>query len=330
MKKLVMAIAIVVALGAIGFYSWNSLGGDFSSSPDDLLERMQKNMANVDSLYFTGSISLEGKLGTGFIPKSDFLPTEDDIGTEKEGQVMIDMTGVFGIEDEDAKGMMDIAIGYQSDDTSGDGILSMRMIGEESYMKVDSMDIPVGEDMQPMMDALLQVVKGRWIDTSITRYDEDVDVVDETQDTASDTEFDVLFTQLSLLEDMRRVGIEDIRGVKTIHMTAKIDRRDMKENKSYMNSVLDTLDGMDIDMWIGSKDALLYKIDMSGPVINTEHVTEGKVDFTMEMYDYHKKIMVEKPSEPILFDELIGQVIGVMMVNMVDDIDTNIMMETES
>lgn len=336
MKKLVMAIVIIVALGAIGWYGWNTMGGSLSQSPEELLATMQQNMMDVESAHFTGSLNFEGQYMSDLIPTSEFLPMDGATDkTVQEGVFMVDMTGAFAREgEEDYRGYTEAAIGYEMDGQTGSIALSMRGIDGMSYLQVGQLDIPVEGETAQMLDMVSGVVTGKWIS---------LPEAEEGEDTTTDVDEQIkeLFYQLEFLTNLEIEGTERIRGNKTMHITGKLNREDVRvfmiesrelsddtmteEERADLDASLDILEGMDIALWVGASDALLYKLQFGGPVVSEAEGVDGTFNLMLEMYDYGSDVEVVVPDGAMTFEQVVGQVMGAMMFGMMGDMDLDMM-----
>ncbi len=328
-----MAIVIIVALGAIGWYGWNNMGGSLSQSPEDMLATMQQNMMEVESAHFTGSVNFTGKYKSDLVPTSEFLPMDGaQDATMKEGMLSVDMTGAFANVEEDYEGYIDFVIGYEAEGETGNIALAMRTVDEMSYIKLGALDIPMGDDSAQMVEIISGIVSEKWVSLPAAEDGKEspVEVNEKMEE---------LIKQLSFLKDMDVVGTERIHGEKTAHITAKVHREDMRtfmmasreddpmtaEEKADMESLLDVMEGMDIELWIGVSDSLLYKVQLAGPVVDAEQGVDGNINIMLEMYDYDKDVEVVAPEGAMTFEQVVGQVMGAMMFGMMGTDGMNMM-----
>lgn len=323
-----MPILIILAGSAIGWYVWSTIGGNLAQSPEDLVNSMQQNMIDVESAYFTSSLSFEGLYDSSSVPNWEILLADATNENKKqEGVFMADMSGAFTQDiNGDYKGYVDMVIGYEVDKNMGSVAFSIRALNKSSYIQLNKLNIPMEGDNAQMLDIVSDIVIGKWTVLAEKETNESMNI---------DEEIKGLIGQRTFLKDLKKEATEKLRDEKTIHISAKINRDDVRtfviesrdlsdsvmtiEEKNDMERVLDRFEDLDINIWIGISDKLLYKIQVEGPVIDEEYGIDGNFNIMFEMYDFGKAIQVDVPQEMLTFDQLVEQVMGAVMFGMMGE-----------
>ncbi|MBT3538527.1 hypothetical protein HOF40_02510 [Candidatus Parcubacteria bacterium] len=330
MKKLIVSLAIVVAVVAGGWFVLNNMQGG-GVSPEALLEKMQENMADVNSAKINMLVNLEGEFASDLIPIGDvagMLGGGDTVAEAKTGKLVFEMNGAMERKEEDKSPIstLDIKVDYESGENVGSLQAAIRALEKATYFKLSEINLEVPEDMKVMVNAVKGAVSDKWIKNEKKDESEDVDMEDglEKEMTPGEEIENILEdTPLFLFE--KEISGETIHGTRTSHISAKFNPEAlnaiMLENKEFADDeakaktekMIEQVAGLDIGLWIGKKDALLYKLDVRGPIVSEEEGVDGMVNASMELYDHNKSVEVEEPETFSTVEEVMQQVMGAVL-----------------
>ncbi|PLX28747.1 hypothetical protein C0581_01130 [Candidatus Parcubacteria bacterium] len=330
MKKLIVSLAIVVAVAAGGWFVLNNMqsGG---GSPEALLENMQEKMSDVNSAKINMLVNLEGEFAGDLIPAGEvmgMLGGGETTSEAKEGKLVFEMSGAVERKEEGEYpvGSLDISLDYESGEDVGSLQTAIRMLEKATYFKTSEINVEVPGDMKVMVDAVKGALSDKWVKNEREEVLDEVEVEGSMEkEMTPGEEIENILEDKPLFLFGKEISSEKIHGVRTSHISAKLNPEAlnaiMLENKEFVDDaaksktekMIEQLVSLDIGLWIGKSDALLYKLDVNGPIVSEAEGIDGMVNASMELYDHNKSVEVEEPETSVTVEEVMQQVMGAVL-----------------
>lgn len=331
MKKiLLLLVAVVVVLGGTVYLV--STGGR-SSSAEDIIIDMQVAMAGLDSVKFKGTLEVEGKTGQEIPGTASLAPfMGEDSGAENkitEGTVTINFDGAFNeFKSTEKQGEVGLNVGFDTGKGPGEVGLRVRMIGEEGkYVQLSMLELPESEDIATL-DLIGQQLVDEWIE--IKPKPEEEAIENEEVNEKKVGEYKKLLKKAKLL-DVLEQGSDQLEGVSAslikISAQPNIDNiRDFAlqvyeyehdgtqmpfEDQDEMNAWLYSIKDLTGTIWVGEKDDLLYRVEITGPFVYLDD-SSGTLDLAFDLYDHDKPAKITAPEKVLTQEELTAKIMGAM------------------
>ncbi len=319
--RAMMLLAVVVVIGG---------GCKGKQSPKAVVENTHEAMSQIESLSYTAHIHLEGK---GFSINSSLEQSlSGEEGNAEEGAVDIQLSGqtaVNGFENAHSSFSMRIS----SPDSPERVTLDMRQIENNIFVKISELSGIDGMD-----DAMTSLFTGRWI--AMPQQGElegmfGADMMDEnTEDEltpAQEQELKKLVEETEFFSIVEDRGTADVNGAKTTHYVVTMNRSEVErfvdeaakitedpmtaDEQAEFERILHDVEGKEAELWIGNRDSRIYRfVAMDLPIRNEDGTTDGTADITVNITDYNQDISVEAPEDAMSVMELVGSMMGGMMM----------------
>ncbi len=312
-KKIFFLFVSVLLIGA----SCNP----FADSPEENLTQMRKNMAEVKTLKYKATASVEqtskqegsaqDKQGLSKLMGS--ASTFDNFDLTLSGQ-----TAVNGYVNPNSK--MDISVNPAGSDQKVN--LNLRQIGDKSYIKLGSLGPLQSSPIAAMFGSM---IVGKWLelpqqmDTEQKEQQEDELTEQQRQQVKN------LVKNTSFLKFVEDMGTEQVNGTETMHYKVELKPEEIKKFNNKLEEItgekqedeesfrknLEKLKGKQWDVWIGADDKMLYKLKVKNlPSIDDKGQKKAEIDLTTTFSDFNSEINVEKPENVQSIKDLMGGMLG--------------------
>ena len=321
--KIVAGVVLVGLIGtaiALDAKIWDPSWNPFRENAEKNVEKMIDRMMEVKTMHSDMEVGIEAideSIG-GDSFKLTFASKGDSDGTDAENpKSNSDFNVVIATEG------MEFNVSGQA-----------KSLTNESYLKLDTIPmIPEFDDVLMMFGINIDEVKGRWIkleqedSSQMGDIDELMELSENFQEKIEEIikEENVYYVKQTLdsekiggqnmyhyilspnKEAIKKIALEYIETIVGLEqgMMSTQERQEFEEG---MNEFLEKAGDIDIELWIGKRDSLLYRVKFEKE-INAEIIDEdaqGKliVKFDMNMSDFNKPVMIEVPTDFIEFNDL--------------------------
>ncbi|MBT4722239.1 hypothetical protein HN958_02750 [Candidatus Falkowbacteria bacterium] len=274
------------------------LSGCIKKSPEKVVKLMFSKLSEVQSYSLDAEVNLDGKFTD--------VTSMNLLGQKKPGSIEINVSGNFdSSKDEnmvyDVTADIDLKIDGKDDNING----NVRFVDDNFFVKLNNVPDAEGTSFDNL--------KGTWYKfdlnalTSMAPEQSDEDV-----DKAKLKKMKKLLKDVDFIDIVKNHGVEDVNGHSTYHYTVKINEDEMEDFfvKSYkimeeeemgeleLTQLQDNLERwseIDLDVWIGKSDYLLYKINAGGSMVSIDGTM--KVELTAEIDNYNETVEIEAPSD---------------------------------
>jgi len=323
--KLFMVLIIVIVLGGVGLYvggqyinlPWNP----FWPNPETVINKMLTNMKDVKSSHMV----LQGEVD---ITDADKTSIGKLSLTLNGGGDMIDANNIKG----DYAFSISILTPIYPDDALSANI-NIVNIDNKSYLKINNIIIPdsvFGSDILSVM--------GQWMEIDETSLAtllqaqgeqipiQSIDILQNNNQEPIKKIQDLLLVE-NILSVNKQLGDEAISGQNTYHYLLTISKDKLKDlfakitalqssNGAESNPLItgmmgvfaDTIGDIDLEMWIGKKDSMLYQVKFDKS-IELSKVYPGlsviKIKATTINSDFNKPVTVVAPEGSQKIEEII-------------------------
>ncbi len=335
--KLFIVLIIVVLLGGAGYF----VGGQylnlpysdlfsniFAPKPETVISKMMTNMSDVKTIQsnIQGSINItdkqsvsQGKALIGIDSKND---------TTNANSPKTDAT-------------LTIQITLPGSTSSMSANINIISINNKFYIKINDLTLPA-EASYPRLD--ISQIKGRFFEVdqnSINQLSQSEGTgIDITQ--VNNLELGKKIQDLLLAKDMftvsKQLNSQVVSGQNTYHYLANISKDKIKDliNKiitsqtqdsgtdnsnflimsmaqSYVNSFVDTIGDVNVELWIGKSDYMLYgfkiekSVDLSKTYPETDRTITVKIDIANS--NFGKAVSVQAPTSVEKIEDVLSLLI---------------------
>jgi len=347
--KLLIVLIILVALGGVGWFFKDQVMGFvsnislFGPSSDKVLQNMLANLKDVKSSHSLTQINVEVKDDSDAAVGSLSLETEGD-GDVTDPQNPI---GNYNVT-------INLDLSSAPTPSQISAKISMIGIGTTSYAKIENLQIPTeylnGFDVsnilgvwfkidQNSLNAISQVESGSVNPVNLSQTNNQ----ELTQKVR-----DLLLSENMLAVD-KELSDETINGQATYHYLVKITKDKLKDfltkfidlsmqeaakaqgstepdsntlisgmMSGFVSPIIDAFGDLDMDMWIGKKDFMLYQVkidksvDLSGLVPNINNKLAIKL--TTNSSDFNKAVLVQAPENPQNLEDIVIPLLKVQKI----------------
>jgi len=313
--KILMVLIIIVVLSGAGLFiagqyfnfSWNPFS---KPSPEIVISNMFANMKNVKSSHTTTQVEIvatdnDSKISLGKLA----------FNTNSEADII-------NINDPKVGGNFTINLTLPgSVSPIASSIVSTAVIDNAFYFKINNIIVPdtfsyPGLDLSGLD---ISKIKGNWFKVdrdSIKALCGQIGVADITQIDISDlaNKIQDLLSTENILSVDKQLKDEVISGQDTYHYLLTISKeklkgladktialgiKDVAKAQAFANTFVDTMGDVNIEMWIGKKDFMLYKFGIN-KVIDSNKIYSGtnmqlEIKFNMANSNFNKPISVQSP-----------------------------------
>jgi len=330
--KLIIALVIIFALGTAGLYvvaqyvnlPWNP----FWPNPEKVMNKMIENMKNVKSSHTALQLELSAAEQGKFLLTIDGDSDMTDTNNPK-------MNFTFTVNGT-TEGVTDPVVSVDA---------SVIVINKISYFKINSINMPGGALLPGVT---ISQITGKWFKVdedsikALSKAQPEMYITDTSISQAGNPELakkiqDLIVTN-NVLSIKKQLGDQTISGQNTYHYLLKIDKNKLKdlitktmallaeeEAKSktsglsmleqnmagaVANTIVDAIGDINIEMWIGKKDSMLYKVKVDksfdlnqilGSIMgNTatgtpEEKQQIDIKFSVVNSKFNKPVLIESP-----------------------------------
>lgn len=301
MKRSLRILGVLV-LGAVVLFGAT---GCLDKSPEKVIEKMMKKMADFDSANVDLRVGLNGQFpqlseldGTAALESSTvFVNFKGDIDLESEENVQYHLIGDISNKMNDSE--MQVA-----------GELLSK--GGDLYIKLS--ETPSVQ----MFD--LSALKGLWYKFDLNSFKVQTEQTDAEQELSRSQikKMQKLLANTEFFRVVKDNGEEALDGIATYHYEVKVNQSELEKffreankivegreltqiEEQEMNDNLQKLSEIDGDLWIGKKDYMLYRVELSGQS-ETEENGVTRYDIAINLRNFGKKVEINKPSDVREFD----------------------------
>ena len=332
--KIVVGVVILAIVGigtALGAQVWDPLWNPFRPSPEKVIEKVADKMGDIKSFHseMKAAMSATGdeivQVLVNFSGDSDIADSQNlKTATNFDFQIIQERTG-------------------ESLSLAGD----IKAIKDVSYFKLSKLDFPpelgiyltlFGIDRSKLIGQWIKIDTKEIENLEGTNYSK----LPKEQQEKIKEKIEKLFKEKKTYSVKKEMADEKINGKKAYHYILSLDRENIKEailelfnismdasgkntaedsgiSSSFMaggiaqsvDKLLEKIGGIDIEIWIGKKDNLLYgakidkEIDMS--VLGGE--TKGKlaINFDIGLSNFNEPINIETPEKFIELKDILPQ-----------------------
>ncbi len=312
-KIIILTLLVIAGIIAIAL-TWN-----FSKpEPKEIIEEMQTKMAELNTIHsktvMNISAEVEGKeiltIAIAHDQDIDNTDTENtkaagsfDVNIELEMEGMEDVSLSLKTENIIIKNTSYIKLAAIPSEPATELFFRMLGISFSGFLDQwiefdqDGIDTMIKKDWPPQMD----------IDSELTKWQQPK-TVNQFQE----------FLVSGDLSSMKQVLAEEkINNEPTYHYALSLEEKEEKEFTSIMNKYLneifpflkdeiDQTTGADIDLWIGKKDKLLYKVELNKEI----EIDEGEritLNMVLEFSDFDQPLNIIQPEQFKTLDELFSK-----------------------
>lgn len=332
--KIVVGVVVILVVGigvALGARIWDPLWNPFRPEPEEVMEKMATKMKELKTIH--SKVKIEFKMIDEKLKQemqiSVSLNSDSDVTDPKNSKVAIN----FGFEMTSFK-IENLLLRGEN-----------KTIGDASYLKLDTIEIP--SELAPLLMMLgidLNKIQGQWIkldkevSESLTGKASGLEASEEEQQKLREKLLK-LFKEKKVYYVKEELPDQKIEGKKAYHYVLALNREKIKEvipelfeiiaesseeetlggelGTAFMvggitesiDRFLEKIGGIDIEVWIGKKDKLLYKakIEKEIDASKLEKSAKGKmiIKFNVEFSNFNEPITIEEPKNFIEAKDLI-------------------------
>lgn len=338
-RKTGTVITIVVGvliLGVLGvgasLYTqvWDPLWSPFRPDPEDIVEQMIQNMAEVKTMHFEATIGIVAEIATSGVFKVSMNIRSDSDVTDPEnlqGSVFFDVaiTSDFGE-----------AFAFEGE---------VRSMGKTAYFRFNPFLVP--EELQLTLDLIgvdLNTIGEQWIKfdkETLGSFGIDTSELEISQEKQKEfaERIKKLFQEKKLYIVKEELPDQKIGGIKAYHYVLALDQQELKNaivelfsvmaessGESFggelgisfligglsesLNVFLDKVGGITGEVLIGKKDKLLYnmKVEKEIDLSQLDSATQGTITIAvnLEYSQFNQPVTIEAPKSFMKFEELFG------------------------
>lgn len=324
---IIATMALLLAGGATLGYAYYQ-----SASPQKMVAKMFGNFSKIKSAEFSGSVTanIEGEgLNTDMPAGGTGGPA-----TKQKLNLSIDFSGASDTGDR-ANPQFQLTLKSQGDlEKNGSFSLdaSLRAVEKNLYFKISNLPNIGIADLSPFSD--------KWIklsDEELTNSPLLNQATGQSQNTPLKENKPLTAAQIHTLEQLmikhqfikitKKLADETLAGVPTKHFQFVFDKqaykdlaKELSDNPDYkldkaqigkLDDGLDSLNSADGEMWIGKKDAMLYKIVLNFNFAETS-VTKasGKITFILSFSNYNQPVTITAPAPAMPIQDVLNQLLG--------------------
>jgi len=293
----------------------------FADSPEENLTQMRKNMAEVKTLKYKATASVEqtskqqdsSQNKQGLSKLMGGASTFENFDLNLSGQ-----TAVNGYVNPDSK--IDISVNPAGSDQKVN--LNLRQIGDKAYIKLGSLGPLQSSPIAAMFGSM---IVGKWLELPQQMDTEQKEQQEDKLTEQQRQQVKKLIKDTKFLKFVEDVGTEQINGKETLHYKVELKAEEVKkfnneleeitgkkqENEESFRKNLEKLKGKQWDVWIGADDKMLYKLEAENlPSVDNEGQKKAEIDLNITFSDFNSEINVEKPENVQSIKDLMGGMFG--------------------
>ncbi|MFH1657386.1 MAG: hypothetical protein ABH919_02870 [bacterium] len=332
-KKLIILVALTAAaLGAVLILN------PFAPAPEKVIQEMQLKMAELKTFHSRSTLNLNVNTLAGESFDLSLVANSDNDKTDPQN---LKQTGDFNV-----------TVGTEGVQfyLSGENII----IGDSSYLKLTTIPaLPMIEPMLQMLGINISSLKNQWIkldqesikeltgENWTAEMEEELSSAQEKNEKTIQ-ELQTLFLSGNFYSVKQELAAEKINGQKAYHYIVGLEKEGTKallleaikvlaENEgetfnpdeeelasfsANFDEFFTKIGGLDADLWIGQKDKLLYKFDLTKEIssdqLDGSITEEGTViiNMIMEFSNFNQPLNITAPEDAKPLNEILGQSAG--------------------
>ncbi|MDP2932860.1 MAG: hypothetical protein Q8N81_01900 [bacterium] len=323
----IAAVVVFLVGGATLGYAYYQ-----SSSPQKTVAKMFGNFSKIKSSEFSGSITANiesDALSAGVNAAGTTEPA-----AKQKLNLGIDFSGASDIGDL-ANPKFQLALKFKGDmkETGSFSLAAdLRSLEKNFYFKISNLPNIGIADLSPFSDKWIklsgeELKNSPLLNQASSQSQNTPPQENKPLTTAQIQKLEQFITEHQFIKVTGKLADETLAGVPTKHFRFVFDKqaykdfaKELSDNSDYkldktqldkMNESLDGLNSADGEMWIGKKDAMLYKVVLNFNLTETsDSKTSGRITFTLSFSNYNQPVTVTAPSPVLPFEEVLNQLLG--------------------
>ncbi|MCX6793451.1 MAG: hypothetical protein NTY12_05565 [Candidatus Falkowbacteria bacterium] len=337
-KKLLLITSVVIVflllLGGSAFAYFK-----FFPSPESVLQKMTIKIAEIKSLEYSGEIKAEAEAGTMLGSGSSLMIGSENPNTSIKDNLLINFSSLINVETPDNPSSY-FSFGIKTNAFNQKEIafaLDLRTIGKIIYLKLSQLPDLGFFDLKPLNDKWMKIDPESLKKVGVDIESENPNNFGLSQDQL--TNIKLAFQKYRIFKVIEKMQSEKIGDLDMYHYKLDVEKDEMKKlfieiseivskkkmtdqelidfNKSFDESFdesIKTGESHDIQIWIGKKDFLPYKIYVGTSFKKTEKIkTSGNLSLTLNFKNFNQPVKIEAPdAKPVeqVFSELFAEFQG--------------------
>lgn len=337
--KIIIGVILIILIGsgvALGTRIWDPLWNPFRPEPEEVIEEMLTKMKEVKTLHSGVKVEFaatDEKLKSEMQMSMNFS-SDSDITDSKNPKTAVDFDLTITTTTQ-GKPAEEISIAEES-----------RIIGKTSYLKLDDLGLPSSLEFTLMMLGIdKSKILGQWIKIDKEALEnlgvetQEPDLLEKEQKELGERILN-LFKEKKVYYVREELPDEKIEEKKAYHYLLALDRAKIKEIipelfeiimefsgkempeagefgtafvaggiAESVDKFLEKIGGINIDIWIGKKDELLYKtrIEKEIDVSEFSEGAEGKaiIKIDLNFSNFNKPVKIEAPENFIELEKIL-------------------------
>ncbi len=265
---LVVLGAAAIILGGFKSYSY------FSSNPEKIWQQTAANMLKIKSAHFNFELSYAET-----VSKDDSSDFTGFLGVDGEVKVAVSGNGNMAIKTDqlDADYDMDSTLSTRLGGLNISIDFLSRKIGDYAYYKLN------GNPLAALFGGSGDNKPSDWVKISLKdNANQDLNILESQKNEILDA-----YKKAKLMKPTKLLGTETINGTSTWHYEAALDKQELKNYFTRVQTIIDSKDNTDLssladkiqfqklELWIGKSDHRLYQAVMESNFPSLLHISDG-------------------------------------------------------
>ncbi len=336
--KIVIGIVILGVVGAgacLGVRVWDPLWNPFRPSPEKVIGEMSTNMEEVKTLHSKVEINITSKGGV----------SESKFSINFEGD-----SDATDFENLKSAGLFDITAAVNGMQFSS--AMESKIISDITYLKLNTLVVP--SDLEPlllMFGINLNGIKGQWIKINKEAMENLTGETYVPQEMSKGEQekmikrLQELFAERKIYYIEKEMPDEKVNGKEAYHYLLALDKEEIKKITPELfeiikessgqslgwgsgttfiagifSELLDKLGDVTVEMWIGKKDKLLYKIEGEKEIDLSKFDEKDKgvvnIKITFNFSNFNQPVEIKAPEtfksleEILVIPQILSPLIG--------------------
>ena len=337
---LITVVVGILVLGVLGVgaslytHAWDPVWNPFRPDPEDIVEQMIQNMAEVKTMHSEATFDIIAEIATfGVFTVSIKIRSDSDVTDPDNPRVAASFDITITLDSEEA-----LAFGGE-----------VRTTGQTSYFQLNSVLVP--EESQEALQSTfaligidLNTIGEQWIrfdKETLGSFGIDTSELEISQEKQKEfaERIKKLFQEKKLYIVKEELPDQKIGEMKAYHYVLALDQQELKNaivelfsvmaessGESFggelgisfligglsesLNVFLDKVGGITGEVLIGKKDKLLYnmKVEKEIDLSQLDNTTQGTVTIAvnLEYSQFNQPVTIEAPASFVKFEELFG------------------------
>jgi len=319
MMAIIAVVVIIAGVGSVVYFA----GPSVPDSPNGIVQQSLIKLLDLKSYKQSGEIK------SGFATNGQETSLSVDFSgfSDRRDLNNIKGSGLFSFSLNGFLPEMSKEEDFQEDEISISA--EMRITNNETfYIKINKFPT-LG-----LMD--LSSLEGKWVKINLADLEKQLNLlgVEEYQElkksqevTSEDIEeMKNLLSQYQIFKVTEELADEKVNGATTYHYKVDINDEELKnflteslkteDEKDQLNDafsaifsdpkISEQLKDFEIEIWIGKKDNLIYKIFVNGKMLLEESMGDMTFSLSLLLSDFNKKVVIDIPEETKSLEEVMG------------------------